>query len=438
MKAGIWLRVSSGKQDEQSQLPDCLAHCERNGYEVIKQYVVHGESAYHGEQDPAWQEVISDVQAGVIEVVVLWKVDRLDRRNLLVAVPMVNKALDAGAAVEFATQAFIDLTTSQGRIAFAMFVEMAHEESKVKSDRMKAKQAALRAAGSFAAGAVPYGYTLVPEDGKKVLVPDTQAAEVVRRIFRAVAAGSTLLEVARSLAGIPTGYGKAVWAEGTVRAIIRNAVYRGLLQHGRKVTYAETEPLVTAAEWLAANQALASRGRRPGNGTKGRPSASLLRPVCGRCGGPLYRWGVSYRCAGVGPSGNSAQRHSCGNRIRLETLDAEVWQEFAEHDDPEIVETVIPGSDYAEEIAAVQLAIRDLDSLADDYDTRHAGLVTELRRLRDLPAEPERRSAVFTGRTEGEAFRVMTDAEQRAFIRLWTLTVQPEGSDPRWTLSRDS
>lgn len=229
---------------------------------MVKQYVVHGESAYHGAQDPAWCEVIKDVKAGVIEKIVIWKVDRLDRRNLLVAVPMVNKALDAGASVEFATQAFIDLSTSQGRIAFAMFVEMANQESQTKSDRIRAKQAALRAAGSFAAGAVPFGYALVQQDGKKVLVPDSVTAPVVRRIFQMIAGGSTLLEVARALTaeGISTGYGKSVWAEGTVRAIIRNAVYRGLLQHGRKVTYAATEPLVTAAEWLNANQALAARG----------------------------------------------------------------------------------------------------------------------------------------------------------------------------------
>ncbi len=97
MRAGIWLRVSTGRQDERSQLPDCLAHCEARGHGVVKRYVVHGESAYHGEQDPDWSKVVADVKARVIDAVVIWKVDRLDRRNLLVAVPMVNRALDVEA-----------------------------------------------------------------------------------------------------------------------------------------------------------------------------------------------------------------------------------------------------------------------------------------------------------------------------------------------------
>lgn len=161
----------------------------------------------------------------------------------------------------------------------------------------------------------------------------------------------------------------------------------------------------------------------------------------------MYRWDGVYRCAGVGPAGNSAQRKSCGNRVKLGTLDKEIWREFAEHNEPEVVDTIIPGSDYAEDIAAVQLAIRDLDALADDYDDRHAALLAELRHLRSLPAQPERRSSMYTGRTEGDAFKVMTEPEQRAFIRLWTLTVWPDDSeDPRalaaalmgrrWTLVR--
>jgi peptidoglycan/xylan/chitin deacetylase (PgdA/CDA1 family) len=93
--------------------------------------------------------------------------------------------------------------------------------------------------------------------------------------------------------------------------------------------------------------------------------------------------------------------------------------------------------DYGEEIAATQLAIRDLDLLADDYDLGHAVLMTELRRLRSLPAEPPGYWAQPTGRSEGDAFRAMTFEERQAFIKLWTLTVFAPGNEPRWRLSRD-
>ena len=106
---------------------------------------------------------------------------------------------------------------------------------------------------------------------------------------------------------------------------------------------------------------------------------------------------------------------------------------------------MIPGTDYAEEIASVVLARKDLDDFADDYDERYAELSAELRRLRALPVQPEVRTAVKTGRTEGDAFRVMSPEERRSFVRLWTLTVWPAGHDAlisitgnrrRWVLTR--
>jgi site-specific DNA recombinase len=184
MRALIWLRVSTVHQDEASQLPDIQSYCERQGYEVVDTVTVHGESAFHGEQDPYWSKAVeSDA-----DVIVCWKVDRLDRRNLMAAVPMVNRAISAGKRVEFATQQFIDLTTMQGRIAFAMFCEMAHEESKIKSDRTKAKHSALRAAGSWAHGVVPTGYDLDVVGGVKVLKPNADAPHVVR-VFELAAEG---------------------------------------------------------------------------------------------------------------------------------------------------------------------------------------------------------------------------------------------------------
>lgn len=181
--------------------------------------------------------------------------------------------------------------------------------------------------------------------------------------------------------------------------ICRNPIHRGHVQY-KGQTYLAVEPTTTASNWLRANAHASSRAKSRSCGSKGRPSDKLLRPVCGECGGPMYRYGPSYRCCGLGPGGGVAQRKGCGNTIPLKVLNAEVTEEFLGHDEPEIAETVTPGRDYSEEIAAVQLAIKDLDLLAEDYYERHAALIAELRRLRSLPAEPAARGAVYTGRTE--------------------------------------
>jgi hypothetical protein len=135
----------------------------------------------------------------------------------------------------------------------------------------------------------------------------------------------------------------------------------------------------------------------------------------------MYHYDGWYRCV------------KCSIGIRVTVLDAEVTAAFESADDPEIVDTWIPGTDYAEEIAQTSLALRDLDLDADDYDTLHAVLRAELKRLKALPSTPGRMESEYTGRKEGDAFKGMGFEERKAFIRQWAVVVSPDGS---WSLSR--
>jgi hypothetical protein len=327
---------------------------------------------------------------------------------------------------------------------------MGHHESQTKADRTRIKQAALRAAGSYAVGEIPYGYDVVTlPDGRKTLRPNDQAP-VVTRIFKEVAADATFYEVARGLTadGIPTYRGNAIWSEGSIKHIIRRTIYRGHVQY-RRVTYMEVEPLTTAADWLRANEGVKARARRAGHGSRGPKLTTLLRPTCGNCGAPMYRWGKSYRCAGVGPSGTGAQAKGCGNTIKMDALDDEIWKDFAEHDEPLIETTIVRGTDHAEEIAAVELALKDLSRRDPEYHAKRDVLDAEFDRLVALPVEADQVISVRNpeGKTEGDAFREMTPEGQRESIRLWTLTVWPKDSEHqsalvarlmgrRWTLDR--
>jgi DNA invertase Pin-like site-specific DNA recombinase len=381
MRALIWLRVSTAKQDEASQLPEVRAYCDAQGYEIAGMIEVHGESAFHGEQDPYWAKAV----ASDADVIVCWKVDRLDRRNIMVAVPMVNRAIAAGKSVEFATQPFIDLRTMQGRIAFAMFCEMAHEESKIKSDRIKAKHANLRAAESFMSGKAPYGYEIATLDGKKTLVPTEDGRAYVLEIFKRIAAGASLLDVARWLTaqGAETKTGLAVWNEGTVRQIVVNGTYAGRITH-KGQTYMRCEALVTADVQRAAQEALKARGTRPGKGTSGRQAKApaLLKGLrCGHCGSPMYRIhagkGASrhayYRCYGSGP-----QRKGCGMMVDLAKADATVTGKLSGNTRPHMIKQLVKGTNWEAEKADTALAIKELDPLAADYAERHLALIAQL------------------------------------------------------------
>ena len=68
--AGIWIRVSSGGQDEANQLPDIERHCTAQGYSVERRYELHDRSASKGEQQAKLDAMISDMREGTIKVLV--------------------------------------------------------------------------------------------------------------------------------------------------------------------------------------------------------------------------------------------------------------------------------------------------------------------------------------------------------------------------------
>src|SRR5215472_11775206 len=73
--AGIWLRVSTGRQNELNQLPDILRLVFRQGYRPTRWYQVHDKSASKGEQQDALDEMLADIREGHISVLVAWHSD---------------------------------------------------------------------------------------------------------------------------------------------------------------------------------------------------------------------------------------------------------------------------------------------------------------------------------------------------------------------------
>jgi DNA invertase Pin-like site-specific DNA recombinase len=436
-KAGRWLRASSDRQDELNQEQGIDAYIAARGYDPAKTYVAHDKSASKNEHLPLLREALADMAAGRINVLVVRNTDRIDRTESLGQILKMAEA--SGGRIESVTEPWLaDLSGLGGKVMTGVTEWINAEYSRKLSVNVKDAQARLRLLGSYAHGEAPFGYAVAAlEDGRKTLVHVEGEAEAVKMIFTLAAGGLSLRKIAKALdaAGIAAPGGKGAWPERTIGKMLQNDVYRGIVRY-RGTAYMTVPGIITASDFLAANQALKARLRGPGRGG-GRPSGALLKPVCGRCGAPMYKWAKRYRCAGVGPNGNSTQRKGCGNTILIEELDREVMKEFLEYDEPEILETRIPGVDHLDEIAAVQLAVRDLDVMADDYDDRHAELMAELRRLKSLPVTPAQLITRPSSQSEGEAFKAMDFEERQAFIKLWTLTVYAPGSDPRWELTRE-
>lgn len=401
--AGRWLRVSTGGQDEENQVPDVNRWIEARDYEVRADYVLHGRSASKGEQQARIGEMLEDMRHGLITVLVVWRDDRIERRGVMHMIPLINAVQEAGGRIEFVTQEHLnDLSTMAGRISLAVMAEVAHEETETKKERIRMARARIKTEGGFV-GRAPWGYEISGGKYAKTITPTTEGRRLVPEVYRRVIEGESLATVARWLEGET---GRAWWPR-TIGSMIRNPVYRGA-QHdaGGRVIF-RCEPLVDAATFRRAGKALDTRPKRgPVNPeTRAMLSGVLVCPACDR-DSPMYRIGAGrgasrayyYRCAGRGSA-----RKGCGNMVRADAVDAAVDRAIRKvFDIPVMARAIIPGNeaDLAARLEEIRFEIGQLGALDladEEYDRRLAELRAERDRVKATEVTPDRVELTDTG-----------------------------------------
>jgi DNA invertase Pin-like site-specific DNA recombinase len=405
--SGRWLRVSTKKQEEASQIPDVQAWEQSHGYDVQAEYVVHGASAFHGNRkfDETWQRVLKDIRNGKVTVLVVWKQDRLDRK--LATFKMLEQVVEAGGRVEFVTQPHLnDLTTMAGRMALKLQEEIAHEESRTKSDRIRAMQANVRANDGLLSRP-PFGYASEGDKYNRYLVPTPLGLKYVPEIFARCIAGQSLITIAKWLdsEGIKTDQGRK-WSNGSIRHIINNQTYMGYRADRNGKVIGKCEAIIDAATFKRANDALSSRPKRGAILAENRALCSGIL-YCPKCGSPMYRLrcrmnrGTTheyfYRCAGQG-----AQRKGCGNMVRLDVVDSVINDLMANSNEQITRRVFVPGHNHDAQIADVNFRIKQLDpeAMSDaEYDSALAALRQERDSYKSMPAVPDSWDEVPTGET---------------------------------------
>jgi DNA invertase Pin-like site-specific DNA recombinase len=289
--------------------------------------------------------------------------------------------------------------------------ERAFEERQDIIERVSRELAALRDAGKLA-GAFPFGYTSAGDKYDRYLVPTDAGRKYVPLIYCHCIDGWSLNMIARWLddEGITPSSGGKWWGK-TIADIIKNPTYMGhqcqrevvppdeveesdgkpvryrygstwgtALRHQYGKTIHRCEPLVDAAVWKHANEALSSRPKR--GHTDPRDRAMLAEAVfCPACAdSPMYRLKTTgaisrdlfyYRCAGRG-----SQRQGCGNMVRVELVDAAVNEIMASTFDVPVMRHEIVYGNEAEIQAETerikfelrQLPARDLDWEEEDRE----------------------------------------------------------------------
>src|SRR5450759_4617674 len=127
---------------------------------------------------PALQRLLHDIDAGRIDVVVVYKIDRLTR-SLADFAKLVDAFDKKSISFVAVTQQF-NTTTSMGRLTLNVLLSFAQFERELSSERVRDKVAASRRKGKWTGGTVPLGY-----DAKdKKLITNEAEAETVRYIFK--------------------------------------------------------------------------------------------------------------------------------------------------------------------------------------------------------------------------------------------------------------
>ncbi|HLP82880.1 MAG TPA: recombinase family protein [Phycisphaerales bacterium] len=244
---------------------------------------------------PALKRLLADIEAGKIDVVITYKLDRLSR-SLLDFATLMATFEKHGVAFVSVTQQFAS-NTSMGKLTLHILMSFAQFEREVIAERTRDKIAATRKRGLFVTGKPVMGYDLAPAPppftGKRMVVNEREA-EIVREIFRAYLEHKSLLKVVKLCE--QRGWRTKAWAASSGRVmggqpfakpeisrLLRNALYVGKVPHHGQ-TYDGEHPAIVDADIFAAVQQqlkIASQAGGSGQTTSANPLRGLVR--CKAC-----------------------------------------------------------------------------------------------------------------------------------------------------------
>ena len=222
---------------------------------------------------PALRRLMTDIEAGKIDVIVIYKIDRLTR-SLADFSKMVEVFERQGVSFVSVTQQF-NTTTSMGRLMLNVLLSFAQFEREVTGERIRDKIAASKRKGMWMGGIPPLGYDVE----NRRLVPNENEAKLIRHIFkRFVELGSgTMLFKELKLDGVTskawttqdgkTREGKLI-DKGLIYKLLNNRTYLGELRHKEQWYQAEHPPIIDRVVWDQVHAILATNGRVRGNATR--------------------------------------------------------------------------------------------------------------------------------------------------------------------------
>jgi site-specific DNA recombinase len=286
---------------------------------------------------PALQRILEDIRARKVDVVVVYKVDRLTRS--LADFAKIVEVFDAqGVSFVSVTQAF-NTTSSMGRLTLNVLLSFAQFEREVTGERIRDKIAASKKKGMWMGGLPSLGYDV---KDRKLVINETEAA-TVRHIFQRylelssvralrddLAATGVVSKLRKAADGSP--YGGQRFSRGALYLMLKNPIYRGQIVHKGKTFQGEHAAIVGEDLWSRAQHCIEDnrverrkdideRGQSLLTGLLFDAQGEPMSPTHAVKKGTRYRYYISRRLI-TGTDADRSSGHADGQRLPASNLEA--------------------------------------------------------------------------------------------------------------------
>jgi site-specific DNA recombinase len=268
------------------------------GWRLIKTAYDDGGLSGGTMERPALQQLLDDIGHGLIDVVVVYKDDRLTR-SLADFAKMIEIFDGHGVSFVAVTQQF-NTTTSMGRLTLNVLLSFAQFEREVTGERIRDKIAASKRKGLWMGGVAPLGYDV----RDRRLVVNEEEAPLVKLIYkRYLELGSVrflkddldqrkiVSKVRVSRKGIESG-GRS-FSRGALYELLSNPIYVGEVRHRQERHPGQHEPILERDLWEKVQGRLSDHARRDSESVTQAPKSPLAGKLFDENGDPLYAQGAA-------------------------------------------------------------------------------------------------------------------------------------------------
>jgi DNA invertase Pin-like site-specific DNA recombinase len=308
LRCGVYTRKSSeeGLEQEFNSLDAQREACEAyitsqkaEGWLLVPDRYDDGGISGATLERPALKRLLADIEAQRVDVVVVYKIDRLSRA--LMDFSKLVEVFDRNNVTFVSITQSFNTTTSMGRLTLNILLSFAQFEREVIGERIRDKFAASRRKGMWMGGFVQLGYEV--KDRK--LVVNEPEAEIVRRVFEKFTKTGSVTRLVRQLReeGVCGKRGRLI-DKGYVYQLFRSRVYLGEAVHKGTSYPGEHQAIISRSLWDKVHGILGEGARQRSARTRAQtpallkglifgPTGCAMTPTHTRKGGRLYRYYIS-------------------------------------------------------------------------------------------------------------------------------------------------